>query len=155
VSHSDFGIVGFGGWSRYKNESRAFTGSRTRPVDQAFADALVLIGNVDRQVRKIAAIGKISDGARDADQSRAVACRYDDIGLTQHPFQPFQVIDWPTLAQCRGNKNVAKFLCRQIGLKSISYLHRALPVWSPVQAGAGAACTICTAMYKNIGVWRR
>jgi len=48
VLHPNPGIVGFGGWSRYKNESRALTGSYTRLVDQAFADALVLIGNINR-----------------------------------------------------------------------------------------------------------
>jgi hypothetical protein len=50
VPHPDFGIVGFGGWSRYKNESRAFSGCCPRLVDQAFADASVLIGDIDRQV---------------------------------------------------------------------------------------------------------
>jgi len=71
----------------------------------------MLIRSIYRQIGQIAAIGEIGDSARDADQSFTVTCRYNDVGMTQHPFQPFQVTDRPTLGQRRGNKDVAKFPC--------------------------------------------
>ena len=111
VLHSDFRIIGFGGWSGHQRQGGAFTCPCPSLCNQLSADALVLICNIYRQIGKVAAVSEIGDSARDADQSFPVTRRYNNISMTQHPFQPFQVIDRTTLCQRRGNKDVAKFLC--------------------------------------------
>ena len=82
--HADLRVVGFRRWRRDKNEGRSLTRGRMCFRDEALSDALSLIFDVHSEIREIAAVGEVRNGARHANKSTGITRRRDHIGVAQH-----------------------------------------------------------------------
>jgi len=82
--HADLRVVGFRRWRRDKNEGRSLTRGRVCFCDEALSDALSLIFEVHSEIREIAAVGEVRNGARHANKTTGITRRRDNIGVAQH-----------------------------------------------------------------------
>ncbi len=81
-----------------------------RFFDQPFAYSAPLILLVDREIGEIAAVRKVGDSPRNADELSGVASGDDKIGLPQHSVQPDQIMSRPPFGKRRRYEYFPEFL---------------------------------------------
>lgn len=102
LGEADFGVVAdsFGGGEQ--DEHRAWPHLGAGLSNHLRANALVLVGIAHGQIGKIADVGKIGEGAGDADEEVAFPCGDDEVGVGEHFGDDVGVVYRPSFAQCGG-----------------------------------------------------
>lgn len=101
-----------------------------RPADQFLADAPTLELGVDGEIGEVAAEGEIGEGPRDADeQAVGIACRDDDVGVPEHRFHAFGVVDRATFRERGSPQHVDEFFAGKARLDGVLDVgHRPYPI---------------------------
>src|SRR5438105_3307240 len=82
---------------------------RLSETNQLATDSLLLVGAIDSQIRKIAAILEIGDRTRDTDQLLAIPSGAKEIRVGQHCSNAFEITYRPAFRQGRTLQEIDEF----------------------------------------------
>lgn len=88
-------------------------------ADELLADALMLEGLIDGQIRQIGAVHDIADRPRHPDQLPIDPCGHKQIRVGQHAGDAIGIIDGSAFSQCGTVQHINEFGGGQIGFEGV------------------------------------
>lgn len=99
---ADAWVIGGGGWGGEKDEHGTGPHLFAGQFDQAFPDALALMGDIDGEIGEVTDVGEVGEGAGDTDEPGVVPGGDDEGGVVEHVGDDGGIIDGPTLGEGGG-----------------------------------------------------
>ena len=109
---TDFRIVLRRRWSRQKDHLSSRTYLPKCKSDEFLTNSSVLILHIDSQIRKVAAITKVSHRPCHSDQAISLPRTTNQIRPSQHPFNAPPILNRTTVCQGGTSQDINKLLSR-------------------------------------------